>query len=119
MVVSPTLMPMRKFDAPFQRHIGFALGHATRHVDRAAHRIDHTGEFQWQAVTMVLVVSVVMQQKRRGLSHGQVLAHDFEARRLGSITLVRSFAATTGKPYSGDQTSQGAFDEPSPLVVGR
>src|SRR5437870_6744916 len=39
-----------KVDALFRENTGIALGHATLHVDRAAHRVDHTGEFQQQTI---------------------------------------------------------------------
>ena len=39
-----------KLDPLIGRQTGIALGHATLHVDRAAHRIDYTGEFQQQAI---------------------------------------------------------------------
>ena len=35
-----------KVDPLFGRHTGIALGHATLHVDRAAHRIDDAGELE-------------------------------------------------------------------------
>jgi hypothetical protein len=50
MMTSPTLMPIRKAvrcsEAP-----AIALGHAALHVDRPAHRVDHTGELQRQTMT--------------------------------------------------------------------
>ena len=39
-----------QIDPLFGRHTGIALGHATLHVDRTAHRVDHAREFQQQPV---------------------------------------------------------------------
>src|SRR5260221_250486 len=37
-------------DAPVDRNVGVALGHAALHFDRAAHRIDNAGKLDQDAV---------------------------------------------------------------------
>ena len=39
-----------KFDPASRRHGGIAVGHSALHLDGTAHRINHTGEFDEQAV---------------------------------------------------------------------
>ena len=49
-----------ELNAALRRHLGIALGHASLHVDRAAHRIDYAREFQQQAVAGRLDDAAVM-----------------------------------------------------------
>src|SRR6516164_3008082 len=50
MMMSPTLMPIRKFDAALCRCRGVAGDHLPLQLDRTAHRIDDAGELDKQAV---------------------------------------------------------------------
>jgi hypothetical protein len=50
MMMSPTLMPNAKFDAPLCRCCGVAGDHLPLQLDRAAHRVDDAGELDKQAV---------------------------------------------------------------------
>src|ERR1700737_3951850 len=58
-----------KLDPLFGGHLGIALGHATLHVDSAAHRVDYTGEFQQQAVA-------------RGLDDAATVLSDLRVKKL-------------------------------------
>jgi hypothetical protein len=81
-----------KLDPLFGGHTGIALGHATLHVHGAAHRIDHAGELQQQAIAGGLddpatvlgdlgvnkLPPVVLQSRQGGAvvaAHEQGIAH--------------------------------------------
>jgi hypothetical protein len=86
-------------------YIGIALRHALLHLDRAAHRLDHAGELDQDAVA-------------GGLDHASSVLCDFRVDQLPAMRLelgkgprlVHTHQSAVARDIGGQDSSQLAFD---------